>query len=250
MRNIIYLALAGGLLILNSCDKTKNKVDYTLNFQLVNGGSNYSLETLYNTSDNISTSLESVRFYMANLYFVNDENEDVLAKDIELVTFNTSGIATVNFELPVDKYSNIKFGIGVPEELNSADPSNYNTDPDHPLNSLNSTYWGWTAMYRFVMYEGRFDADGDGSTEGLLSMHTGYNSSYRNVEFPVELSLKKKETYTTNFEVDVYDFFDASAASKIDIVTENQYHGSTAAADIDLANRISDNFAASIKLVE
>jgi hypothetical protein len=245
MKNTSRIIFAFGLLLLtvafSSCKK--NEAQYaslTLNFQTEVAGTDYSFANDFTNGDGTKIRLELLRFYLSDIRFVTKrKGEEVFVSDIALVDFNLDGSGKTSLKLPAGNYTAIRFGLGVSQDLNESDPSLFSA-ADHPLNVTQNTYWGMNGMYRFVMIEGRSDADGDGTFEGMFSYHTGYNDCYREVEIAHDFSFDRKGEHEQRIGIDVSKLFYVNG-SQIDVTTEPYFHGDLA--DIDLAKRLSANFA-------
>lgn len=243
MRKIILLLVL--ITSLFSCKKSeKQKATVHVNFQAVVSSNTYQLYDYFNNYDGKELFIELLQFYLSDVYFISDKSKEIQGAEIVLVKINQNGFGSFDVKIPADDYTKIKFGIGVKKELNESDPNEYAED-DHPLSVTQNTYWGMNGMYRFVMIDGKYDLDANDTADGSFSYHTGFEECYREVEFPIDLSLDKKEAADLNFMIDVSKFFSISG-NEVDVATESNYHGNLT--DLDLAIRISNNFATSISL--
>ncbi len=232
---------------MTACNKNSdtNNAELSLNFQTKMNGSNFGMNQSYQSHNDVTIQYESFQFYLSDITLVNSDGEDRLISEIELFRFDEGGFSSIDFKAPSGKYDLIKFGIGVKKTLNDADPANYSDDADHPLNTLQNTYWGWTTAYRFVMSEGRYDADGDGEFEGVFAYHTGREVSYRTMEIPLEYEIDKKDPNTLAFSIDLFQLFDRPG-NEIDLPEDSFYHGGTE--DEYLTIKISDNMVSAISI--
>lgn len=240
-----------GLLIvlfigISGCKKNGEKIDsdFTLSFQTQVNGGNYAINDTYRNASDIDIKFESFQFYLSDITIVNSDGEGRLVSEIELFKFDVTGKSSLDFRVPHGNYESIQFGIGVKKELNEADPSNY-SEEGHPLNTIENTYWGWAGMYRFIMNEGRYDADLDGTYEGIFAYHTGRELSYRTLSLPHNFDISKKESNSLSLNIDIYQLLDKSG-NEIDVLTEPFYHGSTENEHITIS--ISDNMQSAIKI--
>lgn len=243
MRYLLFIFLS---VLLFSCKKNENKyakVDF--NYQSNAGTTPYLFSDYFTNGDGIKIRLELLKFYISNVTFYTEKNKSFEATEIALVEINNNGQGSLSCSLPSGNYTKLSFGIGVPEYLNESDPADYADDQYHPLNTLQNTYWGMNSMYRFVMIDGKYDIDGDGTDEGAFSYHTGYSDSYRTVSIEKEFDFEKKESYTYQFSIDVTKLFYVSG-SQVDVTTESNYHGDYSL--INLSIRISDNFMNAISM--
>jgi len=245
MKNMRIIFFTGIVLFAFSCKKNeKQKADVSLNFQTVFSGADYSFLNEFTNGDGIKIRLELLQFYISNVRFVKKNGREVLAEDIALVKCDLNGSGIADIKIPAGDYTSLRFGIGVPKEMNESDPSEFN-EPDHPLNVTQNTYWGMNAMYRFLMLDGRYDIEGDGIMDGVFSYHTGYNESYREVELIHDFSFDRKGNYSQIISIDVSKLFYVPG-NIVDVVNESDFHGELTA--LDIALRMSDNFAASLSI--
>ena len=216
------------LVIITGCKKSEGqKATLSLQFQTVIGEANYSFLDSY-----------------LNITLVNKKGKETIVSDIELVKLDLSGFGLAEVKIPAGDYASLKFGIGVSPELNATSPSDHK-DADHPLSSTQNTYWGMNSMYRFLMIDGRYDHENDGTMDGIFSYHTGYDDCYRIVEFSKDLSFDRKENYTEKITIDVTKLFNVSG-SLVDVVNESNFHGEYS--EIAVALRLSTNFSSSLSL--
>lgn len=244
MKKIIILTAMAVLFL--GCDKDKLKVNYSYIFQLRDGDNNLSLNEYFTNEDNLLLNIDLLQFYISNISFVRPNGDEIEISEIELIKFDENGQAQFNFSAPSGDFNKLKFSLGVPSELNDQDPSAYSSDENHPLNVTQNTYWGMAGKYRFLMIDGFYDTNGDGEQDGSYSIHTGYDEMFRNLEFNLILDLSKRNDYSTVFFIDAAYIFDGEPTTKIDILTENSYHGSTDPTDMNLGIRLTDNFVNAI----
>lgn len=98
--------------------------------------------------------------------------------------------------IPVDQYSALSFGIGVPSNLNSKQPSQF--DINHPLGE-GSHYWSGWKSYIFSKTEGVMTNGADATN---FAYHSGFNSAYRSFEFQKNITVKANETTQIVVEMD------------------------------------------------
>lgn len=227
-----------------ACNKNGEKInsDVSISFQTQINGTNYAINDVYRNASDVDIKFESFQFYLSDISIINSDGDARLLSEVELFKFNTTGYSNLDFRVPHGQYESIQFGIGVKKELNEADPSNY-SEAGHPLNTIENTYWGWAGMYRFIMNEGRFDADLDGDFEGIFAYHTGRELSYRTLTLTHDFEISKKEANALNFTIDLYQLLEKTG-NEVDVTTEPFYHGSTENEDISI--RISDNMMGAI----
>jgi len=240
----IYFALFL-VLIFTGCKKSENqKATVDFNFQTENSNVPYTFLNEFTNGDGIKIRLEVLQFYISNIRFVNSKGKEIVAEDIALVKCDLNGLGIAQIKVPAGDYTSLLFGIGVPKEMNEKTPADF-TEVNHPLNSSQNTYWGMNSMYRFAMIDGRYDIEGDGTVDGAFSYHTGYEDCYREVEFVHDFSFDRKGVYSETIAIDLSKLFYVSG-NIVNVVNESNFHGDYA--EIDLAIRLSDNFAASFSI--
>ncbi len=144
-------------------------------------------------------------FYISDLV-LNDQSVSTSLKDIELVdlSFDNDNDATEGYTMRINgltpkTYSGIRFGIGVPQDLNDKKPEDFNSS--HPLsNPVN--YWQVWGSYIFMKVEGRLDSHGNGAFDTGFAYHTGTNALYRIVDATVPLTIEdgKNKDLEINFD--------------------------------------------------
>lgn len=233
------LLMAFFCLVLVGCKKLKEKKYPTvnLNFQTQLNGTNCDLAQLFSDSESKTIRLELVKFYLSKISFVNKNDEVIEVEDIILVDLNVSGYSSVSLTVPTDSYKSLKFGVGVHNDFNSKTPADF-TEENHPLNSIQNTYWGMNGMYRFVMIDGRYDIENDDVFDGTFSYHSGFESSYRDVELVKDFKFKKNETYDLTIFIDIANILEGTGGN-LDLINRPNYHGNSE--DLDLATTLSDN---------
>lgn len=169
-----------------------------------------------------------VNFYLANLVAVNDDGETELSEiqfiDLTLTHNTSTGAAagTVrNFSrVPIGVYKYLRLGIGVPNDLNKTNPSDY--AKSHPLGTDNSSEYreDW-AGYIFVKIEGQYDSDGDGFDANDIDFAYevgGRDNLYKTIELDNNLILNAGEVSNVTFEVDIKRLLTRPAGSLIPII--------------------------------
>ena len=203
-------------------------------------GALFDKHTTYSNVMDYDVQVQLVKLYLSDLHLLNGTNEYHLS-DAELFNL-TDGSQSFELNAPAGAYTGLHFGIGVPEGLNHQDPTQY--AGDHPLSVSNGMHWDWTAGYRFVIFDGRFDTLTTDTIElpEIFSIHTGMDTCYREREFDALPFTVVAGAYTqVNIRFDLAKFF-FTATDTIDLAIDNQAHGS----NIPLAFRLSDCIEASV----
>ena len=235
MKNILSLLFLSGLLLAASCGKeTAPPIDtaaINLSFRATYAGEPMVLNQQNYDYEGNAVRFSKINFYLANLVAVNDDGETELSEiqfiDLSL-THNTPADAAegtvIRFSrVPVGTYKFLRFGIGVPADLNKTIPSDYSTS--HPLGADNSgEYWEAWNSYIFTKIEGQYDKDGNGIFDGndiSFAYHTGMDRIYKEIELDNILNLNAGETTNLNFELDIRRLFTRPAGSLIPLEPHN-----------------------------
>ena len=90
--------------------------------------------------------------------------------------------------VPAGDYAGIEYRIGVPPEINHADPSRW--PAGHPLNPLvNRLHWGWQGGFIFLALEGKWRAAAGGPEDGF-SYHLATDAHLMPVRFLAAFSVR------------------------------------------------------------
>ncbi|MFK7983795.1 MAG: MbnP family protein [Saprospiraceae bacterium] len=170
----------------------------------------------------------NINFYLANLVAVNDDGETELS-EIQFINLslahNTLADAEKGFlmnfsKIPVGTYKYLKFGVGVPPDLNRTTPADYATN--HPLGINNGAQYSEEFDgYIFAKIEGAYDKDGDGFGSNDISFAYqigGRDNLYKTIESDNILNLEAGETTILDFELDVRRLLTRPAGSLIRII--------------------------------
>lgn len=166
--------------------------------------------------------VQLVKFYLARLELVaGGEGRELF--DVDLFNI-TNGPETRTLDAAAGEYQGLRFGLGLPPDLNHTDPT---TVPvEDPLGNNSGMYWTWATMYRFMLFEGRFDNDPQAT--GLLpfqfSLHTGLDTLYRTCDLPIDLEVLPNDTVDLLLEVDIARFF-TNGTDTLSLAEGAQFHG-------------------------
>jgi hypothetical protein len=196
------------------------------------GNQNLDFDSEYDLGNSTAVNLAVFKYYISNLSLKSSTN--TVLSDIELIDLVDPNTTTIRYKAAPGNYDGLEFNIGVPEDLNSKDPSVYPVG--HPLSSLNGTYWTWSTQYRFVMLEGKADTTGNGIFDLNYVYHTGIDTCFRSVDYPSSFTVPN---YEDSVIVNVNFHFD-EFWSGIDVKTEDLTHVTD---EMELALKVSDAFA-------
>lgn len=181
------------LLPLTGCKKGNEPEDSTLILRIipVAGGQKLDYQTSYAFKGGF-VRFVGVRYYVS-LPGVVKENGDTLLFDDVYALLDPENTDKVIGKIPAGLYAGLTFGMGVDYERNTqlgskAQPATQ-YPMDHPLSAANGMYWGWNPGYIFARFDGRFDANGNGSftdpEDVNFTYHPGTDKLYRTLWRPV-----------------------------------------------------------------
>lgn len=168
-----------------------------------------------------------------------------LLDEVEIVnlTFDNTTAAEAGYTLtisgvPTGSYDGIRFGVGVPADVNAKKPADFPSS-----NPLSNTAYYWTPWnsYIFMKTEGRLDTLGNGTTDLGFALHTGSDALYRILDANIPLSIE--EGIETNLDV-VIDY--KKVLQGVDIKANPQNHSPD---DITTITAIVNNLSTAFSLV-
>ncbi len=178
---------------ISSCKKEKNEGSLSVHFVPYYDGQPLQIFTQKPFTGNEQVQFQHVSFLLSDLVLLNGSGS-VDVKDIELVDMSfddlpgaTEGFTITTDNLPEGDYDGVRFGIGVPSDINDSTPNQYASS--HPL-SKNSYYWTAWSSYIFLKIEGTIDTLGTGSFNTGFAFHTGTDALYSILEtntFPISI---------------------------------------------------------------
>lgn len=217
MKNILFLLTISTLFLAASCGKEKttpiDTAELNLSFRATYNGDPLVLNQQTYRYATGPIRFSKINFYIADLVAVNNDGETELS-EIQFIdlskTHNTAIDAAtgtvMNFSrVPVGTYKQLKFGVGVPADLNRTTPSDYSTT--HPLGADNSgEYWEAWNSYIFLKVEGQWDRDDNGFDGDDISFayHTGGRDElFQSIELDNNLTLSAGKATELVFELDL-----------------------------------------------
>ncbi len=196
-----------------------------------------------------------LRFFLGDITLLGP-NGDTTVLDIHNVDFslNQSDQATADLgetvrirAAPVGTWTGIRFGIGVPGDLNRLTPADF--PAGHPLVNP-SEYWDAWNSYIFAKVEGQADLDGDGDYSDdnrSFLYHSGNQSQYVTLTFEQPLEIKACQTTRLEFGLDVPHLF-YNATDTLDMVNNTFNHaGDPNDPDFAFTLFLMENFRAALQ---
>jgi hypothetical protein len=179
--------------------------------------------------------IQQVKFFLSGIT-LKGEGSDVTLSEAELFDL-TNGEQRRQYQVTEGNFDSLRFGLGLPVELNHADITQ--VVPPSPLDFSQGMYWGWATMYRFLLFDGRFDTQsaGQGTPPFQFSIHTGRDTCYRSRAVPLPVQVRQQRTTTVTLNVDIARFF-TDGDSLLVLGNGSQSHGDVPS--LPIAERLSD----------
>ena len=224
--------------------------NFVLDFKaLVNGVPLVMKDSVYKNVLDYYYKMETIRFYVSNLYLIKNDNSEVLVNDVSYLDLENSHRSIsddgekIMVAAPPGDYKGIKFAIGVDPDINNGDPSVYPND--HPLSIRQNAHWVWNSGYIFLKLEGKMDTipDGNKSLTRSFVYHCGTNALYRELSFTKNFSIVDGGTFEYNLALNVDKIF-YSSTDTLDARHDYQSHSEDSL--FTIAERVTDFFADAI----
>lgn len=198
------------------------------------GANAFDAANVYENISDHRVQVQLLKIYLGDLRFATASGTLAL-KDVDLVNL-TNGPVERYYATDPDVYYALNFGVGVPYDLNHTDPALYPNE--HPLSASNGMFWTWASLYRFLIFEGRYDTlPGTGPLPYQFSIHTGLDTCYREVELEQTMLVPDNDTLDLVLRVRLDKFF-FNATDTFKLNETPQWHGE--ADQLEIGTRFSD----------
>ncbi len=147
--------------------------------------------------------IDRLQFYISDFTLVgHDDNVEYNNH----ILFDANQPSYVVGDIAVGHFNSFNFNAGVNPAVNHDDPSTYKTG--NPLaNQSPSMHWGWASGYKFIVLEGKVDADGNGVADKDFVIHVGTDDLLRNVSISNHFDTQANADYTLHMNIDVAELF-------------------------------------------
>ena len=263
MKNLIYLFSTVLLFSTFACDDDEalkaDVTDVALTIKANYNGATFMTEEVYTFGD-MDIKFTKLDFYISDIVLLSAGSGEIELKDIEFVnlSFNINepdkaeaGVTIEASSVDVGEYTGLRFGIGVPADLNRTKWTDYASG--HPLRN-DSHYWpGWNSFI-FAKIEGQIDEDKNGEFESGFAFHTGSDEGYIEKAINESISLELDATKTISLAIDVKDLLkttdigcDADDDGYLDLTTDecNRIHSVD---QVALVKEVMGNFHEAISM--
>lgn len=221
-QNLLFLALLTGV-ILSACNGSDDeqgslRIHYLARYD----DQPLAIFTDYDTPSGDQIQFTHVSLIVSDLSLYNNPSSTLLQETnlIDLgfddIPAATIGAIQVYNEISAGAYDGIRFGIGVPADMNTKKPADFPST--HPL-SFTGYYWEAWDSYIFMKIEGRLDNGGDGVFDTPFAFHTGSNALYSILETPIPVTIEDSKTAELHIAIDYKKLLEG-----IDIKSNPQNH--------------------------
>lgn len=189
--------------------------------------------------------MKKFEFFLSDITGTHNKGTNKFA-DVDYVSMASSisnaaaenGTTITLKNLPIGNYSQLNFGIGLPDVTNGTTPSDY--ESSSPL-ALNANYWASWNSYILCKMEGDVTKT-DGSIGGFL-YHSGVNGMYQTRSFNQNFDITDGQTTQVVIHINVNDIF-FKTGNEINLINDNQTHsGAAGSAEYNLAKKAIENLA-------
>jgi hypothetical protein len=171
------------VLLFSACKKDQaGEGSMTIHFKAVYAGQPLPMFSTVPFTSPQQLQFTHLSFFVSDIALL-DQSTAVNLKDIELVDLSYDNMTdadngyTIHIDnIPAKNYSAIRFGFGVPPDLNAKKPADYPSS--HPLSNA-SDYWVAWDSYIFMKTEGKIDTAGTNNFDPGFAYHTGTDNLYR-----------------------------------------------------------------------
>ncbi len=189
--------------------------------------------------------VENFQSYLSNIRLVNDLGEEIILKEIALANLGAGYAFSTQVE--PGTYTQIKFGIGVPEAINKdIDPSTYPNSSPLSIQGAEGMFWTWNTGYIFSKFEGRGDLTGQEGAALLspFSYHTGDDFLYRTVTLDKSFTIESTQSQNLSIIIQADQIINGGPHS-LDIEVDDVTH---TAGNPELATKVVENFVSAFSI--
>ncbi len=204
----------------------------------------FNKNTIYQNISDERIQLQLLKLYLGDVSLFTAGGDSAEVFDVDFFKL-VDGAVTRTYTVVEGTYDDVRIGLGVPADLNGMSSTMWYDY--EPLSTVNGMYWSWATMYRFMIFEGRYDtsATNIGTPPYQFSIHTGRNECYRSRSFALPVDVAAGDTTDLRLELDITRFF-YSSTDTLYMATESQQHGSIE--ELPMSQKFSDMVMASMNL--
>lgn len=201
------------------------------------GSEDLVLDQTYLTDEGYRVQFTDLKCYLTNL-----KNGTKTLASSALFDMRERGVTLFTKTAKPTDFVSITGYLGVTEDRNHADPSDFATDDPLNISIANDMHWGWNPGYIFVKIEAKVDTINDGvdDFDHLVVFHVGGDSYLQSLSFPaLTWNAAGANLYSSRLELDMKKFLN-NGTSSIDL--KNEYSSHTAAGQEAISLKIIEHF--------
>lgn len=180
MKKILTLLIVACISLSASAQKNFPDVILKLNHFLNDNAFSSSTAGTNNLGNQFN--VKRLEYYISDIVLTHDGGVETKVENYYILV-NANNLGDYNLgSFEIDKMEAITFSIGVPSNVNNADPTQWSAG--HPLAPRSpSMHWGWASGYRFVALEGKSGA----SLGTTYEIHALGNKNYFTQKIPMSV---------------------------------------------------------------
>jgi hypothetical protein len=226
---MIKKSILFGISLFSALSFAQNK---TVNLNIhhtIDGITPYGVDSVLYNNQSQPCKISFLQYYLGDIDIITTTNDTISLDTVFLVKPSSPELFNLG-EFDIPGVSKIEFGIGVEEKLNHLDPTLYSSGsalaPQNP-----SMHWGWSAGYRFVVFEGDVAA---GLTQSLEIHALGDTNYYK--QSHDNSGMINGDTINLTFIADY-----SKALNKIDLNGGIVHHGAFLPSCIEIMKNFRDH---------
>lgn len=223
MKKITLIIVA--FLTIISCNDDDNVKVGALNvdFSNVIDSKDIALNTASYTNESSETyKISELKYIISNIVLIKADGEEFkypVGESYFLINEAEAGSKKINLSgITSGEYTKIKFGFGVDQ---SKYPFDAETPNFIPTAQENGMLWNWAAGYKFIKFEGTYDANGETNVD--FTIHVGSHGdkldNYQEIvlELPNTLTIGESTSPTVAINTDVSKIFDSTNTHSLQV---------------------------------
>ncbi len=215
MKNIFYISVFSAILLSACkkddpivCDPAPNPESLEVHLKPVLDGVDYNVNGVIESNQGYKYYFTSIKIVGTN---VGNGTAD-FGSDF-LYDFGGNGNLLVKGSGSLIDFANLSFNIGVPTDLNHADPALPANNSALNITNIGDMHWGWNPGYKFVTIEGKVDTipDGNDNFDHSFFFHLGTDFLFRTKTISnISWTSIGDSQYSTTLKLNVKDILDGT----------------------------------------
>jgi len=227
MKRLTFVVVVLSVLLFSCKKDSSEDAPVTIGFNSISGDRTISIGDTLTHPTGLKYKISDLKIYISNIELTDKSGNKVPfsiagqpGADEGVFLYRLGSNQQVKGLIPSGEYAQISFDVGLRPALNDLNPNNFSRE--HPLSRYTDMYWDMM-KYRFVVYEGAFDTENNGSFVLPFSYHIGGDDFLRKVQLDIRLNASGSASNTLAFNLDLDHFF-TDQTETIDVSTFFSYH--------------------------